>query len=90
MILCEFMQQQIPDLPRVPKNVESFGRISVVEYVLFHYQYKHHFLGSIQSWKKGSKPKKPSRKAQFVLHFCVSMESKINWQNNACNRLFKV
>ena len=32
MILCEFMQQQVPDLPRVHLNVESFGRISVVDY----------------------------------------------------------
>ena len=58
--------------------------------LLFHYQYKHHFLDSIQSWKKESKPKKPSRTAQFILHFCLFIESKINWQNNACNRLFKV
>ena len=46
--------------------------------LLFHYHYKHHFLGSIQSWKKESKPKKPSRTAQFILHFCLFIESEIN------------
>ena len=48
MILCEFMQQQVPDLLRVPLNVESFGRISVVEYDT----YLLYFIASINttSW----------------------------------------
>ena len=69
MILCEFMQQLIPDLPGVPKNVEIFGRISVVEYVLFHYQYKHHLLGSIQSWKEGIKTKETFQKGPVCFAF---------------------
>ena len=48
MILCEFLQQQIPDLPRVTWNVESFGRLSVVEYGT----YLFYFITSINttSW----------------------------------------
>ena len=94
MTLCEFMQRQIPDLQRVPWNVESFGKISVVEYGTYLFYFitsKTQLFGQHPILKeKGTKRRKPPRKAQFVLHFCVSMESEINWQDNTCNRLFKV
>ena len=71
MTLYEFMQQQVLDLRRVPKNVESFGRISVVELYLpvYFVTRKTPLLGQHPILKEGIKTKETFQKGPVRFAF---------------------
>ena len=72
MTLYEFMQQQVLDLRRVPKNVESFGRISVVEYGTYLFYFvtrKTPLLGQHPILKEGIKTKDTFQKGPVRFAF---------------------
>ena len=90
MMLCEFMQQQVPDLPRVPLDVQCLGRISVVGYDT----YLFYFITSINttSWAASNLERRNQNQRNLRVRpslFCIFaffIGSEINWQNNACDR----
>ena len=72
MTLYEFMQQQVLDLRRVPKNVERFGRISVVEYGTYLFYFlpeKTPLLGHYPILKEGIKTKETFQKGPVRFAF---------------------